>query len=545
MGRNMNSFVKSLGIGLGLVLVAAVGIPGVSAATGTPLYPECPAAGPDSGCGVLITVNANGSTTVATDPSQPALDGGSGVLVGVVNDSNTTVSGISVSGPDSFALGGKGVCTVHPSPCFSPTEFGPTGYEGPGTTVTPTGSSDGTVGFVGGMAPEAGTYFSLSGSPLTVSSADLEADISVGATDVAPYTGIPFSGAVGTFDVGNSDDSPVADFSATVAWGDGSTSDATISQPGGPGSSYVLTGDHTYASSGSYTDTVTVDDTVITTMTNQGQGSATSDVTTEPVSITPAAVPDQLAGSPFSGEVATFTSPVAGVVASDFSVTLDWGDGGSGPGTITQPGGPGTPFEVSGSYTWASSGQYDITVAVTYDGVTADGLVQVEVDAAQTTVPCTGSCSGGVTTDVQTSTGTTSSGSGSLFVSLSDGSLDCTSGTPYDYAPQITTVSTTGVPLNATVRVHVTFLREHLQGPAGAPIEVCFASNIQFTTLGGGSGTPEVIDGQDYYVGLLPRCVATSPQRFGPCLGHVSEPVPGWRTVVENVKFPAGDPKQR
>jgi hypothetical protein len=210
---------------------------------------------------------------------------------------------------------------------------------------------------------------------------------------------------------------------------------------------------------------------------------------------------------------------------------------------VTQTG-PGA-FEVQGTHDWLTSDQYDITAEVTYAGVTTDGLVQVEVDAAQTTVPCTGSCSGGATTPVQTASGSTNSSGGSLYVSLSDGSLDCPSSTPYDYAPQITTVTTTGVPVNATVKVHVSFLRRNLQGPYDAPIEVCFASNNQFKTLGGGSGTPEVIDGQDYYVGLLPACEPSSPQKYGPCLGHVSEPIPGWKTVVENLKFPADDPKLR
>ena len=543
MGRHRKSLSSLVGIGLGVVLAAGVGVPTITAGAAAPLYAQCPAAGPDTGCGVLITIAADGSTTVATDPDQPALDGGTGVLVGIVNDSNATLSSIALSGPDSFALDGKGVCTVRPSPCFSPHEFGPTGYEGPGTTLTATDANDGTVGFTGGMGPQAQTYFSLSGSPLTVSAAALQADISVAATDITPSTNIEFSGQVGTFDVGNSDDAPAGDFGATVDWGDGTSSAASVTQPDGPGTSYVVSGDHVYASPGTYTDTVTVTDTAITSITNQGQASGTAAVTTEPVSITGAAIPDQLAGTAFDGEVATFTSPVAGATAGDFSVTLDWGDGGTSAGTVTQTG--DDAFDVTGSYTWATSNQYTITIEVTYEGVTTDGTAQVEVDAVQTTVPCSGSCSGTAVTPDQTSGGSTDSPTGSLFVSLSDGSLDCTGGTPYDYAPQITTVTTTGIPANTVVHVHVTFLRENLQGPYGAPIEVCFASNLPFPVLGGGTATPQVIDGQDYYVGLLPKCSPGKATRAGPCLGHVSEPIPGWKKVVENVKFPAGDPKQR
>ena len=71
------------GVALGVTLVTAVALPTIAAAAPTPLFTQCPAAGPDTGCGVLITVNPDGSTTVATDPGQPALSP-SAVLVGIV-----------------------------------------------------------------------------------------------------------------------------------------------------------------------------------------------------------------------------------------------------------------------------------------------------------------------------------------------------------------------------------------------------------------------------------------------------------------------------
>jgi hypothetical protein len=253
-----------------------------------------------------------------------------------------------------------------------------------------------------------------------------------------------------------------------------------------------------------------------------------------------------VAGTAFSGPVATFTSPVPTAVPGDFTVSLDWGDGNTSAGTVTQPGGPGSPFQVSGSNTYATSNDYLITVGVSSAGVTTDGSVPIEVDAAQTTVPCEGSCSGTVTTPEQSASGSTSGGTGSLFVSLSDGSLVCSSDTPYEYAPQITTVSTVGLPSTATVKVKVKFTRANLQGPAGAPIEVCFASSHPFTTLDGNAAVPTVISGQDYFVGLLPACVKTKPLRQGPCLAAASKATPGWpKTVIERVRFPAGDPKQR
>ena len=75
-------------------------------------------------------------------------------------------------------------------------------------------------------------------------------------------------------------------------------------------------------------------------------------------------------------------------------MSLDWGDGTTSAGTVTQPGGPGAPFQVSGTHTYTASGDYSIIVAVTYGSVVSDASVPVEVDAVQTTVPCTGSCYG-------------------------------------------------------------------------------------------------------------------------------------------------------
>ena len=544
MGKSSRIMAKAAGFALTLSLALTVGVPGIAGAA-TPLFPQCPAAGADSGCGTLITINPDGSTTVATDPAQPALDGGTSVLVGVVNNSDVTLTSVALSGPGAFTLGGKGVCTVHPTPCFSAHEYGPTGYEGPGTSLTPSGSSAGTVNFSGGIGPGAGTFFSLSGSPISVTSVALQPGIDVAATAISPSTSVPFSGQVASFFVGTSV-APPANFTATVDWGDGTTDAGSVSQPGGPGTAYVVSDGHTYGAAGPYTDTVTVTDTTAPSGINSASDSATFNVVTQPVSISPASIAPQVAGTAFSGEVATFTSPVATAVPSDFTVSLDWGDGNTGAGTVTQPGGPGTPFQVSGSNTYATSNDYVITVGVTYAGVTTDGSVPIEVDAAQSTVPCVGSCTGTVTTPQESASGSTSGGTGSLFVSLSNGSLTCTSNTPYEYAPQITTVSTAGLPSTATVKVKVKFLRTDLQGPAGAPIEVCFASSHPFTTLDGNAAVPTVISGQNYYVGLLPACVQTKPLRQGPCLAYASKPAPGWpKTVSERVRFPAGDPKQR
>jgi hypothetical protein len=59
----------------------------------------------------------------------------------------------------------------------------------------------------------------------------------------------------------------------------------------------------------------------------------------------------------FTGAVASFTDPDRLGTAGDYAATIDWGDATSATAAkISQPGGPGTVFVVSGSHTYAEEG---------------------------------------------------------------------------------------------------------------------------------------------------------------------------------------------
>src|SRR5207247_10407796 len=65
--------------------------------------------------------------------------------------------------------------------------------------------------------------------------------------------------------------------------------------------------------------------------------------------------------------------------ASDFTATIDWGDGTTTSGTVS--GGSGT-FTVSGNHTYADEGNYDTTVVIADDApgtanATASGTASV------------------------------------------------------------------------------------------------------------------------------------------------------------------------
>src|SRR5262249_35603114 len=72
------------------------------------------------------------------------------------------------------------------------------------------------------------------------------------------------------------------------------------------------------------------------------------------------------AGVPFTGKIATLTDLPSGDNASDFDVTIHWGDGTSSAGTLqtTSTG----KFDVRGSHTWATTGTRSVVITVTEHG---------------------------------------------------------------------------------------------------------------------------------------------------------------------------------
>jgi hypothetical protein len=141
-----------------------------------------------TGCNVVITINADRSVTVTvTDPTPYEFS--EDVLVGVVNNSSSSVPGITLSGAGIFALDGDGICTftfVGSGYCTPSQVAGtdPQDYYGPNTTFAITSVNTGTVNFTTPIAVGGSTYFSLDGLPsasLVVDVATFRAPAAVGA----------------------------------------------------------------------------------------------------------------------------------------------------------------------------------------------------------------------------------------------------------------------------------------------------------------------------------------------------------------------------
>ena len=206
------------------------------------------------------------------------------------------------------------------------------------------------------------------------STARVASGLAVTATSFSVAESAPFNGTVATFSDANTA-LTAASFTATIAWGDGTTTAGTIT---GSSGSFTVTGQHTYADEGSFTDTVTVTELAGGGATASGSGTAT--VTEADVLSGTPRVFTALANVPFTGAVATFTDVDTTNVASDFIATIDWGDGTTTPGTVA--GGAGS-FTISGTHTYAASGSYPVTVTLTDDAPgTATATVTSTANAA-------------------------------------------------------------------------------------------------------------------------------------------------------------------
>jgi PKD repeat protein len=173
-----------------------------------------------------------------------------------------------------------------------------------------------------------------------------------------------------------------ADYSATIAWGDGTSSAGVITLSNGV---FTVQGDHTYAEEGSYpvTTTVSHDSAPAVTVTS------TARVSDPAVTATGGFTVDAVEGVLSAVQaVATFTDPGgAEDPQHDYIATIAWGDGSSSAGVITLGNGV---FTVSGSHTYAEEGTYTITTTVNHGGLfrTATSTATV-ADATPVATPIT------------------------------------------------------------------------------------------------------------------------------------------------------------
>ena len=417
-------------------------------------------AGPDS-----ITLNAKdqfnvaaGTQTIAvTTNGLPSIT--APTTATVAQNVATSVSGVSVSESGNTTTSGETFTAMlaDTNGVLSASAAGGASVSSSGTTLTISGSlsqvdaalltltdSDGTTPS-DSISVNAKDSFGNTATQKTIavtvtgSGPQLSGQITLSVP--AEGTLVPSNAPVATFtDTTSSDTS--GDFTASIDWGDGTTSTGTVS--GASGSFTVLAGGvgHTYADEGLVVLGVTITDTLdsATLSLTSSQTVADADVLTgNPITFT--ANPN----TAFNGTVATFSDAYTGNTASDFTATINWGDGTAATvGTVT---GSGATFTVSGGHTYATDGDYQVAVTMSDDApgtatATADstadvtsqlsGLITLSVPAEGTLVPSnapvatftdttSSDTSGDFTASIDwgdgtTSTGTVSGASGSFTV---------------------------------------------------------------------------------------------------------------------------------
>jgi hypothetical protein len=158
-----------------------------------------------------------------------------------------------------------------------------------------------------------------------------------------------------------------AEYAASIDWGDGSASSDGMVSKGAEGG-FIVTGTHAYARFGDYDVTVRIADA--DNSSNAATTHSAAAIADAPIHVVGKSVTSPRA---FSGAVATFSDDATpDGPASEFSATIDWGDGSPRSAGSVNRRDTGDGFWVSGSHTYASTGRYAATVVVTSDGGSTD-----------------------------------------------------------------------------------------------------------------------------------------------------------------------------
>jgi hypothetical protein len=195
-----------------------------------------------------------------------------------------------------------------------------------------------------------------SNSPVSQSfSVTVQPVLSVSVNNLTATEGRAFSGVVATGTAYGSSNP----LSATISWGDGNSS--TVSITPNPDGSYSVSGSHTYAEEGSYALSVSVKDRG--SLSTSGNGTAT-------VSDAALTLTHFLAGGTrdrYAALAATFTDADPNGQISDYTATINWGDGNTTTVKVYKnPFGKG--FVLAGLHQYTGEGTYSVTLTVSDAG---------------------------------------------------------------------------------------------------------------------------------------------------------------------------------
>ncbi len=210
-------------------------------------------------------------------------------------------------------------------------QLGPGEFEIIGThTYTTVGTPTVTVNVtsVGGSTASATTTETVEDAPIQLTAL---AQSGVAGAPITPVVAQPVLYTVAYFTDGYSQAS-LGDFSATVTWGDQTSSPATIVQPGGLGTTFYVVAEHEYERPQvNYPISVTVNDVGGATATQ----SVLADVSDAPFTVNAATLQSIVEGGVVTGAVGTLSTPNLLAQPADYVASINWGDGTITGGLIT------------------------------------------------------------------------------------------------------------------------------------------------------------------------------------------------------------------
>ena len=376
------------------------------------------------------------------------------------------------------------------------------------------------------------------GSAVTETSTVIVTNSSLQQITAAPINaveGIPFTGTVASFTDPNPADT-ANQFTASITWGNGDSTAGTVSASG---SAFVVTAvdpvsgkGYAYPEEGNYNVTIAVmgpagaSFTAFTTAT-------VADAPLTATGLTLGVAPNPLIYTfpPFSGEVASFTDADPNGTITDYSASINWGDGVTTPGMITMSPTMTGVFLVNGThqYAAASSVPYQATITVKdVGGSTATASTSITITS---TVPVPGPA-----TAITATEGVPFSAQVGTFTDPNTGAL------PSAYAVTInwgdgspTSAGTVAKQASGTFTVtgSHTYAEETTTTPYA--LTVTIGSTSGGTTITG-TGTAAVADAPLFSqgspisgtegIGLSPTTttVATSPTRTPPAQSRITPP---------------------
>ncbi|MGH7137873.1 MAG: DUF4214 domain-containing protein, partial [Pirellulales bacterium] len=222
-----------------------------------------------------------------------------------------------------------------------------------------------------------GTAAATATATIQVADAALSA---TGTTITSPEGLLQTPQVVATFTDANPN-ATVSDFTATIDWGDGTTTQGAITTApppagggtvSGAGGQFYVSGGHVYAEDATYTIKVTIADVGGSTAT----ATSTATITEPSITLSPLAVSGFERSSLANVAVATFTHGNGVEAAGNFAATIDWGDGTVSTGTVSESG---TIYTVSGSHTYLDEGSFKIAVHVSDDSASADATASATI----------------------------------------------------------------------------------------------------------------------------------------------------------------------